>query len=123
MYLRFIRPVLWMRFILALLGSKRSMSDRWMKDRLDTLQVELFEYSTQTRMGFEDLAEGLKALQGKLGGLEAENRSLKERLAKHEAGVGQRIAELRSSLTAPRRIVRDENGMISRVEIVSGETE
>jgi hypothetical protein len=92
-------------------------NDKWMKDRLDTLQSEMFEYSTQTRMGFEDLAELVKGMQGRLSTLERENSTLKTKLAEQESRLNLKIGELRRSMTAPRKIVRDENGMISRVEV------
>jgi len=94
-------------------------NDKWIKDRLDSLQTELFEYSTQNRMSFEDMSESLKSVRSELLSVKNENAQLKTRLGQHEAGIGQKIEGLQQRLLAPRKILRDENGLITGVTIAT----
>lgn len=105
-------------------GSQKN-PDKWIKSRLDSLESDLFEFSTSNRMSFEDVAVTLKELRGDLAATRAENQSLRSRLEAQEArfvGLGGKIEDLRRSMTAPKKIIRDENGLITGVTLdLSGE--
>lgn len=94
--------------------------DKWIKSRLDSLESDLFEFSTANRLSFEDVAVTLKELRADLAAARSENEVLRGRLEAQEtrfSSIGRSLEDVRRSMTAPRKILRDENGLITGVKL------